>query len=100
VGYKELQDNHFFQSMIGQIDKERSKLMQLVVAGDFPSGGAGAQFGDLQGILFREQSIGEVRGLARASSFLSSVITALEERVKELQDQLEGKTNAKEDSAV
>ena len=79
-GYKALELNPYFSKMMEHIAKEREAAILLVTSGDFPRGADG-ELSDLQGIYYREQIIGEIRGLNRAGTFLASLKSALSDEL-------------------
>jgi hypothetical protein len=85
-GFAGLKQNPCFVQLEHQITKKREQTMAILVTGEFPpSSRDGATGGDLQGILYREQLIGEVRGLSEMSVTLNAIVQGLADKVKELQ---------------
>ncbi len=84
LGYQQLRDNPLYVSVINAIKTERDASFAVILSGEFPT-----DTGDLKGVLYREQQIGESRGLTRIVGFLDAVINKLEAEVRELQAQQE-----------
>ena len=93
LGFKTLQANPLFVSVVDAIKDERDKSLNTIVSGDFPTGTEDHRIGDLQGIYYQQQQIGETRGLSRIVGFLDAIIKRLDGEVKELQAQQQEESN-------
>jgi hypothetical protein len=85
-GFRELRKNPCYAQIEDRIKAERDACLAVIISGDFPpSNRDGATGGDFQGILYREQQVGEARALARFAVYLDTVINGLAEQITELQ---------------
>jgi hypothetical protein len=86
AGFQELRKNPCYLQLEERLTAERTNAISVLVSGEFPpSDRDNAKGGDLQGILYREQLIGELRGLTRCSALLDSVINGLVDEVRRAQ---------------
>lgn len=85
--YNEVKKNPLVLSLFDQLRKKHDETVVGILDGGFPPPASNRELlADVQGVLLREQMIGEAKALRYGAGLLDTVIQILQERVAELQE--------------